>query len=76
MSKTDFYFGILSALAVVSMHDQETTFREIVNTVDEAALIAYAKRAGEMRWSGLSKYNYGRTSAAHPAGQAAEKEVR
>ena len=59
----DFYFGIIAALAVVALYDQETLFREIVGTVDEAELIRFARKRGEMRWSGLSKYHYGRKPA-------------
>ena len=62
----DFYCGMLSALAIVALYDQETLFREIVNTDDEALLIAVARRTGNMRWSGLSKYGYGRDKARKP----------
>lgn len=62
ISKEDqaFYSGILTALAVVALHDQETVFREIVDIVDEKELIWVAKKNAEMRWSGLSQYRYGR----------------
>lgn len=56
----DFYAGMLAALAVVALHDQETVFRNIVETADEEALIKVARADGAMRWSGLSKYKYGR----------------
>lgn len=55
-----FYAGILGALAVVAVHDEETIFREIVGTVDEAELIRIARRDRAMRWSGLARYGYGR----------------
>lgn len=58
--KGDFYHGIIAALAVVALHDQQVVFDEIVRTVDEAKLISVARRNGDMRWSGLSQYGYGR----------------
>lgn len=59
-----FYSGILSALAVIVMHDQETIFREIVNTTDEKELLAVAVMEEEMEWSGLTRYGYGTSKAA------------
>lgn len=56
----DFYAGIISALAVIALHDQETIFREIVDLCDEGELIAHARKNDEMEFSGLSKYGYGR----------------
>lgn len=56
----NFYSGILAALAVVALHDAETIFREIVATANEAELIRVARKDGAMRWSGLSRYRYGR----------------
>jgi hypothetical protein len=53
-----FYAGILAALSVVSNHDQETIFREIVKTVDVDNLIATAKEDDALEWSGLRKYGY------------------
>jgi hypothetical protein len=53
-----FYAGILAALSVVSKHDQETIFREIVKTVDVDNLIAAAKEDDALEWSGLRKYGY------------------
>jgi hypothetical protein len=53
-----FYAGILAALSVVSKHDQETIFREIVKTVDVESLITAAKEADALEWSGLRKYGY------------------
>lgn len=62
----DFYSGMLAALAVVASYDQETLFREIVGTADEAELVAVARRTDNMRWSGLSRYGYGRKKARRP----------
>lgn len=54
-----FYAGVLSALAVVVIHDEETIFREIVDAIGEEELIRIARRDRAMRWSGLSYYGYG-----------------
>ncbi len=54
------YAGIITALAVVGLHDQETIFREIVATCDESELINFARRDGSMKFSYLSKYGYGK----------------
>ena len=59
-----FHRGMLAALAVVVVHDEETLYREIVGTTDEKQLIAVARRDGSMQWSGLSKYRYGRKQEA------------
>jgi len=56
-----FYAGVLSALAVVVIYDEETIFREIVDAIGEKELIRIARRDGSMRWSGLAYYGYGRT---------------
>lgn len=58
--QVQFYRGITAALTVVAHFDEETIFREIVATVDESFLVRIARRDGTMRWSGLSKYRYGR----------------
>jgi uncharacterized protein (DUF2384 family) len=60
MHKPSFYAGVIAALAVVAEHDEETLFDEIIASVDEIALVRAARKAGAMRWSGLSKYGYGR----------------
>ena len=59
MSDDEFYKGICSALAVVTLFDMETIFDEIVGTVDAVALVKFARKTGSMRWSGLTKYHYG-----------------
>lgn len=55
-----FYAGVLSALAIVAAHDERTLFDEIVDATGEIELVKRARRDGAMRWSGLSKYRYGR----------------
>lgn len=51
-----FYYGILSALAVIDIHDNPVIRDEIIDTVDEKALIREAKRRDCLEWSGLDKY--------------------
>ena len=60
LDKPSFYAGILTALAVVAQADERTLFDEIVKLVDADELVKTARRDGCMRWSGLSKYRYGR----------------
>lgn len=55
-----FYAGVLSALAVIANHDERTLFDEIVAATGETELVRRARKDGAMRWSGLSKYGYGR----------------
>jgi len=63
----DLYAGIITALAVVALHDKETIFREIVQAADEAELVAFARRDGMMMFSGLLKYGYGKRRKATDA---------
>ena len=57
--KRDFYNGMLAALAVVASADQETLYREIVETADEKELVAVAlSDEGTAEWSGLVRYGY------------------
>ena len=58
--EVEFHRGMLAALAVVASFDEETIYQAIVNTTDENLLIQIARRDGSMRWSGLSRYRYGR----------------
>jgi len=60
MYADDFYAGVVSALSVIVQHDQETIFREIVRFVGEKELLKHARKHGQMKWSGLSKYGYGK----------------
>jgi len=64
LNEASFYAGILSALAILYLHDAETIFDEIVQATGEDQLVAQARTDGAMRWSGLSHYRYGRKSAA------------
>ena len=59
MNEEDFYAGIIYALCVIKSHDAETIFHEVVDSVDTQELIRHARKYGQMRWSGLSKYGYG-----------------
>lgn len=57
---SSFYAGVLSALVIVANHDERTLFDEIVDATGETELVKRARKDGAMRWSGLSKYGYGR----------------
>jgi hypothetical protein len=51
----DFYHGVIAALAVVELYQQDVLFDEIVASVNAADLLKVARRNGDMRWSGLSR---------------------
>ena len=63
LHKPSFYAGILTALAVVAQADERTLFDEIVKLVDTDALVKAARRDGQMRLSGLSRYGYGKRTS-------------
>lgn len=50
------YAGIISALAVIELHGEDTIFDEVVALCDKDELFAHAKREGEMTFSGLARY--------------------
>lgn len=54
----DFYAGIITALAIVDLHGEDTIYDEIVNTCDVAELVKHAKQDGELEYSGLVKHGY------------------
>lgn len=54
----DFYSGVLTALQVIYLHDQETLFREVVETMDARELVAFARRDGAHELCGLVRYGY------------------
>ena len=56
----EFFSGILCALAIVSLADYETLYDEIVSSAGAENLVKTARKKGLMRWSGLTKYGYGR----------------
>lgn len=60
MHLPSFYAGVLSALAIITIHDDRVQFDEIVAATGEKDLIAQARSDGAMRWSGLTKYGYGK----------------
>ena len=64
MHPPSFYAGVLSALAIIAVFDEGVIFDEIVKAIGEADLVKVARRDGTMRWSGLSKYGYGKKIAA------------
>ena len=55
-NKKDFYAGIISALAVVKLHNADTIHSEIVALCDLNELLAYAKAEGEIEFAGLGEY--------------------
>lgn len=54
----DFYQGMMAALAVVYLHDDETVYHEIIATADENELITVAIDSEDAEWCGLIKYGY------------------
>lgn len=67
-----FYSGMLAALAVVAQHDNETIFREIVELDDAAALVAFARRDGQLECSGLVRYGYATPRASGDGAEIVE----
>jgi len=57
----NFYAGIITALAVIAQFDNEVMYREVINTLDLSKLIKYAKKNGELEFSGLIQYGYYKT---------------
>ena len=53
-----FHAGLLAALAIVALREQEALYREIVAPVDAQALVDFATRDGTLDFSGLSRYGY------------------
>jgi hypothetical protein len=51
-----FLRGIGAALAVVHKRGEDTTFDEIVGTVNSDDLIKIARQDGALRWTGLSAW--------------------
>src|SRR6185312_2849236 len=78
MRKSDlFRDGMIAALAVVAVHDQETTWREIVATQPD--LVEYARADSEVwGWAGFERY-IGKRKIRKPAadmpGQPVEIEM-
>ena len=56
----DFYAGIITALAVVHLHDEPTIYREIIESLgaDIDGLINHAAREGELEFAGLVANGY------------------
>jgi len=63
LHRPSFHAGVLSALAIIAGHDERTLFDEIVSATGETELIQTARLDGAMRWSGLSKYGYGKSQS-------------
>lgn len=58
--------GILNALALCVAHGDcgSTYYEELLRLAGEDEVIAYARKSGDMRWSGLSKYLRGKKEDA------------
>lgn len=59
--RSDFFAGIITALAILRLHDSETIYREVINTMgkdDLRALIKHARKNDELEFSGLVRYGY------------------
>jgi hypothetical protein len=54
----DFYRGVIVALEIITVHDDQIIFDEIAQLVGVERLVRVARRDGEMRRSGLTKYGY------------------
>ena len=63
-NKKDFYAGIISALAVVKLHNEDTIHSEIVALCDLNELLAHARAEGEIEFAGLNEYITQTNSAA------------
>ena len=72
--ETEFLRGMLAALAVVAVHDQETIFREIVDSAGATALLRACEGEEDREWSGLKRYGYRlrKPRAAPPAPASTE----
>lgn len=53
-----FYGGIITALAIVALHDQQTIYEEIIDTLDKDELTQHATENEELEFSGLVQYGY------------------
>ena len=54
----DFYSGIISALAVVRLHNADTIHSEIVELCDLEELLEFARTEGEIEFAGLEEYEH------------------
>lgn len=52
----DFYAGIITALAILTLHDQQTIWQEVVDTCDKEVLLRHARKEGELEFAGFCKY--------------------
>ena len=61
MSNRDFYSGIITALNLLALHDQQTIYEELMqmlNEYDQQALMRYAKQENEYEWGAFEKYGF------------------
>lgn len=55
-----FYAGLITALAVISMHDDQVVYEEVIGTLgaDLTGLVQHAQENDELEFSGLVQYYY------------------
>lgn len=63
-----FYGGIITALAVVALHDEQTIYEEIIGTLNKDELIHFARKNHELEFSGLVQYGYVKQPAQNSTG--------
>jgi hypothetical protein len=66
-----FSAGVLSALYVLHQAGQDTFYDEIIESCGAEAVIAEAKRSGNMHGSGIKEYRQRRRRRARYNGRAA-----
>jgi len=71
MAKSDFYAGIITALAIVDLHGQDTIYDEIIETLgkDVKGLVRHAIKNDELEFSGLAKHDYAQHGVERTASQ-------
>jgi len=60
LNEESYNAGVITTLAIIAQFDARTIFDEVVKSVGAEALVKTARRTGAMRWSGLTRYGYGR----------------
>ncbi len=71
MANSDFYAGIITALAIVNLHGQDTIYDEIVDALgrDVKGLVRHAIKNDELEFSGLEKHGYAQQGVVRTASQ-------
>jgi len=76
VANKDFYAGIITALALLDLHGQETIYRELVEMCDKKALVRHAIADGEVEYSCLAKYGYTQHNLDQTAGGRGSKKSK